>query len=80
MDGKKEYIYSKNFVINAEDDTVTFSVNHFSSFTLNEVVTKPSTTVSPNTGDHTEVLLYGGMGIVAVIGAVALILFRRKHA
>ena len=80
VDGKKEYIYSKNFIINAEDDTVTFSVNHFSSFTLNEVVTKPSTTVSPNTGDHTEVLLYGGMGIVAVIGAVALILFRRKHA
>ena len=37
-------------------------------------------TVSPNTGDHTEVMLYGGIGIVALIGALAVILFRRKHA
>ena len=79
-----EYIY--DFVISKEG-TVTFKISHFSSFTLNEVITKPVEpskgtvgTVSPNTGDHTEVMLYGGIGIVALIGALAVILFRRKHA
>ena len=79
-----EYIY--DFVISKEG-TVTFKISHFSSFTLNEVITKPAEpskgtvgTVSPNTGDHTEVMLYGGIGIVALIGALAVILFRRKHA
>lgn len=33
-----------------------------------------------DTGDHTEVMLYGGIGVVALIGALAVILFRRKHA
>ena len=79
-----DYIY--DFVISKEG-TVTFKISHFSSFTLNEVITKPTEpskgtvgTVSPNTGDHTEVMLYGGIGIVALIGALAVILFRRKHA
>lgn len=79
-----EYIY--DFVISKEG-TVTFKISHFSSFTLNEVITKPAEpskgtvgTVSPNTGDHTEVMLYGGIGIVALIGVLAVILFRRKHA
>ena len=77
-----EYIY--DFVISKEG-TVTFKISHFSSFTLNEVITKPaesSTGNKPvvNTGDHTEVMLYGGIGIVALIGALAVILFRRKHA
>ena len=79
-----EYIY--DFVISKEG-TVTFKISHFSSFTLNEVITKPAEpakgtvgTVSPNTGDHTEVMLYGGIGIVALIGALAVILFRRKYA
>ena len=77
-----EYIYE--FVISKEG-TVTFKISHFSSFTLNEVITKPaesSTGNKPvvNTGDHTEVMLYGGIGIVALIGALAVILFRRKHA
>ena len=77
-----EYIY--DFVISKEG-TVTFKISHFSSFTLNEVITKPaesSTGNNPvvNTGDHTEVMLYGGIGVVALIGALAVILFRRKHA
>lgn len=83
-DGTKEYIHSDKFTINS-DDTVTFAVTHFSSFTLSNTVTapvveKPFTTVSPNTGDHTDMMLYGGLGVAAMIGAVALILFRRKHA
>ena len=77
-----DYIY--DFVISKEG-TVTFKISHFSSFTLNEVITKPaesSTGNKPvvNTGDHTEVMLYGGIGIIALIGALAVILFRKKHA
>ena len=77
-----EYIYE--FVISREG-TVTFKISHFSSFTLNEDITKPaesSTGKKPvvDTGDHTEVMLYGGIGIIALIGALAVILFRRKHA
>ena len=79
-----EYIY--DFVISKEG-TVTFKISHFSSFTLNEVITKPVDpskgtvgTVSPNTGDHTDIMLYGGAGIIAAMCALALILFRRKHA
>lgn len=79
-----ECIY--DFVISKEG-IVTFKISHFSSFALNEVITKPAEpskgtvgTVSPNTGDHTEVMLYGGIGIVALIGVLAVILFRRKHA
>lgn len=77
-----EYIYE--FVISKEG-TVTFKISHFSSFTLNEVITKPakpSTNNKPvvNTGDHTDIMLYGGVGIIAAMCAVALILFRRKHA
>lgn len=79
-----EYIY--DFVVSKEG-TVTFKISHFSSFTLNEVITKPTKpsngtvgTVSPNTGDHTEVMLYGGIGIVTLIGALVIILFRRNHA
>ena len=76
-----EYIY--DFVVSKEG-TVTFKISHFSSFTLNEVITKPAEsstgTVSPNTGDHTDIMMYGGVGIIAAMCAVALILFRRKHA
>ena len=77
-----EYIY--DFVISKEG-TVTFKISHFSSFTLNEVITKPakpSTNNKPvvNTGDHTDIMLYGGVGIIAAMCAVALILFRKKHA
>ena len=76
-----EYIY--DFVVSKEG-TVTFKISHFSSFTLNEAITKPAEsstgTVSPNTGDHTDIMLYGGLGVAAMIGVVALILFRRKHA
>ena len=69
-----KYIHSDKFAINS-DGTVTFSVSHFSKFTLMSektkvpVVNNPSTTASPNTGDHTNLILYDGLGIVAMIAA-----------
>lgn len=80
-DGTKEYIHSDRFVIN-DDDTVTFSVNHFSSFTLLEEITESANNnpVIPDTGDHTSILLYGSLGLMAVVSVAVLILFRIKHA
>lgn len=84
-----EYIY--DFTVN-DDDTVTFKVSHFSSFTLNEEVTKPSVKPgtksdsktdakgSPNTGDHSNVAVYGGISLFAIIGFAGIVLFRRKHS
>ncbi|MGM9942365.1 MAG: LPXTG cell wall anchor domain-containing protein, partial [Bulleidia sp.] len=40
----------------------------------------PATPANPDTGDHTDMMLYGGIGIIALVGVFTVILFRRKHA
>ena len=84
-----EYIY--DFTVK-DDDTVTFKVSHFSSFTLNEEVTKPAVKPgtktdsktdakgSPNTGDHSNVAMYGCVSLFALLGFACVIFFRRKHS
>lgn len=69
-----EYIH--DFTHNS-DGTVTFTISHFSSFTLNEEITQKSVA---NTSDPTSLLLYGGIGILSMICTVVLIAVRRKNA
>ena len=74
----------RTFVISKEG-TVTFKIGHFSSFTLNTEITKPADSSTGgsavvDTGDHSDLLLYGGVGMIAMICGIAVLIFKRKHA
>ena len=74
----------RTFVI-SKGGTVTFKIGHFSSFTLNAEITKPADSSTGgsavvDTGDHSDLLLYGGVGMIAMICGIAILIFKRKHA
>ena len=74
----------RTFVI-SKGVTVTFKIGHFSSFTQNAEITKPADSSTGgsavvDTGDHSDLLLYGGVGMIAMICGIVVLIFRRKHA
>ena len=74
----------RTFVI-SKGVTVTFKIGHFSSFTQNAEITKPADSSTGgsavvDTGDHSDLLLYGGVGMIAMICGIAVLIFKRKHA
>ena len=64
---------------NPETKTITFESDKFSTYALMYTDT-PKASKTPVTSDAGNVVLYAGMGVVALAAVVAMIFFKKKNA